>query len=399
MSGNRKIDVMKNYNKIVLQPKYVEVFQCDGLKCNAKCCKSNWRIEIDVDTYKKYQRIKNPVMRKKILSSIQPSTSRTGFEIKFNEDGVCPLLCDDNLCYIHRYLGEEALSITGRVYPRMVRHIGSYQFRMLSMTCPIAAKQALFSSDGMEIRQINCKADTGAWQLAAKIQEIKNVPNGLVAVHIIMGGLSILQNRLYAFEQRLVLLGLFLDRVEDCHQDVDALAKLIDCYNSQGFQQEISSLWDNWQFYSKANKQLMAGIFKVLREEKRLISIEPWLIMNSNSDRMYRERYQIVQEKFGDVLERYWQHEWLYHAYPYVFQGGLLHNYFSYIIAYDIFQLLICSAYDLDNGWNENDMVNALGIVSKILDHGHDFSKTLVKETEIFESEPLKLMQVLLRLK
>ena len=49
-------------NTIILQPKYVADFQCDGSKCNAKCCGNKWRIGIDVDTYKKYQRIKNPVL-------------------------------------------------------------------------------------------------------------------------------------------------------------------------------------------------------------------------------------------------------------------------------------------------------------------------------------------------
>ena len=65
-------------NEIILHPKYVVDFQCDGSKCNSKCCRNNWRIDIDVDTYKKYQRIKNPVMRKKILSSIQPLTASNG---------------------------------------------------------------------------------------------------------------------------------------------------------------------------------------------------------------------------------------------------------------------------------------------------------------------------------
>ena len=49
-------------NTIILQPNYVADFQCDGSKCNAKCCGNKWRIGIDVDTYKKYQRIKNPVL-------------------------------------------------------------------------------------------------------------------------------------------------------------------------------------------------------------------------------------------------------------------------------------------------------------------------------------------------
>ena len=46
-----------NDNTIILQPRYVADFQCDGSKCNAKCCGNKWRIGIDADTYKKYQRM------------------------------------------------------------------------------------------------------------------------------------------------------------------------------------------------------------------------------------------------------------------------------------------------------------------------------------------------------
>ena len=62
-------------------------------------------------------------------------------------------------------------------------------------------------------------------------------------------------------------------------------------------------------------------------------------------------------------------------------------------------QLLICSVYALDSAWAENKILDILGMFSKILDHRLDFHKALVKETEIFEQEPLKLMQVLLKIK
>ena len=383
---------------IILQPKYVVDFQCDGSKCNAKCC-GQWCIDIDMETYKKYQRIKNPAMRKKILSSIQPSTIQTGFQIELNNKGVCPLLCEDNLCYIQRNMGEDALSQTCKVYPRMVQQIGNYQFRMLAMTCPVAAEYALLSPNAMELQQISCEEDTYAWKLMAKNCNMKNVPNDLAAVHIMMGGLAILQNTSYTFEQRLVLLGLFLDRVEDCQQDVEAVSGLIEYYNSDVFQQEISNLWENWQYYPVAHHQFMNGIITVLRQEKELlISSEHWQVMNDYYNNVYEERHHFVQERLGSVLERYWQHEWLFHAYPYSFSGGFLHNYFSYLIAYEMCQLLIYSAYALDEGWEENNILDVLGMFSKILDHGRDFSKALVKETEVFEREPLKLMQVLLRL-
>ena len=69
-------------NTIILQPKYIADFQCDGSKCNAKCCGNKWRIGIDADTYKKYQ----------------------------------------------RNLGEEVLSNTCKGYPRIAKNIGKYQF-------------------------------------------------------------------------------------------------------------------------------------------------------------------------------------------------------------------------------------------------------------------------------
>lgn len=225
-----------------------------------------------------------------------------------------------------------------------------------------------------------------------------NIADEMAAIHIIMGGLSILQNESYTFEQRLVLLGLFLDRVEDCQQDVETVAGLIDYYNSDKFQQEISDLWDNWQYYPAAHKQFMAGIFKVLKQEKKLNSITPWLASNFDYDEMYNEKCQAINESLGVVLQRYWQHEWLYNVFPFSMQGSLLHNYFAYLISYEICKLLIFRVYDSDKPMNKDDIVNALGYFSTMLDHEHGFAEALVKETDVFEREPLKLMQVLLRL-
>lgn len=390
--------LMRNQS-IILQPKYVADFQCAGSKCDAKCCRNLWLIDIDRETYKKYQRIKNPSMRKKILTSMQPSITRVGFKIKFNENGACPLLCEDNFCYVQKNLGEDALSETCKLYPRRLNKIGNYQFRVLSMTCPVAAEQALLSPYGMELQQLSCEDDSAAWKLAVKNTHSKEVSDDLAAVHIMMGGLAILQNTSYTFEQRLVLLGLFLDRVEDCQQDVEAVASLIEYYNSDVFQQEILVLWDEWHYYPIAHQQFMEGIITVLQEEKLLLVSGPWQTMNEHHNSIYERRHKLIQEKFGSALERYWQHEWLFHGYPYSFSGGFLHNYFSYLIAYEMCQLLIYSAYALDEGWEENNILDVLGMFSKILDHRRDFSKALVKETEIFEREPLKLMQVLLRLK
>ena len=386
---------MKN-NKIILQPKYLEGFQCDGSKCNAKCCRTNWRIDIGMKSYKKYQRIKNPAMRKKILSSVEPDTAGRGFQIKLGENLRCPLLCEDKLCYIQRNLGEEALSFICRYYPRDVHNIGSFQIRVLSMSCPVAAESALFSPDGMNLQKIECKGDelAGIWSLPLGI---KNVPDDLAAVHTMLGGFAILQNKAYNMEQRLALLGLFMDRVQDCQQDAEAVLELISHYNSEKFRQEISSLWESWQFYPAAHRQFMSGVFKLLNEYKEISSVAISLFMSKSNEQFPDDKNSVLPKGLDEVLERYWQQEWLFNAFPFAVEGSFWHNYFAYLIAYEILQAYIYGKYESAKVWDKETVLKELGIFSRLIDHERNFKDILVKETAVFESEPLKLMQVLLR--
>lgn len=381
-------------NRIILQPNYVESFKCDGFKCNAKCC-GNWRIDIDMESYKKYQRIKNPAMRRKILSCMEPGTVNQGFQIKLGEDGFCPLLCEDKLCYIQRNRGADALSLTCQHYPRNAHNIGKFQIRTLSMSCPVAAEMALFTDDGMQLQEREDKKVTGIWSLPIGI---KSVPDDLTAVHVIMGGFSILQNTSYSMEQRLVLLGMFMDRVQDCQQDAEAVLELIGYYNSEKFRQEIAELWENWQFYQAAHKQFMAGIFKVLNEENKLASLVPFLSISRNYDKFYDDKHELIAKELGTVLEHYWQQEWLFSAFPFAVEGSYLHNYFAYLIAYKILQVYIYGIYKSSEVWDKDVILDKLGRFSKMIDHERNFMEILVKETKVFESEPLKLMQVLLKL-
>ena len=86
--------------------------------------------------------------------------------IKLNSEKACPLICSDNLCYIQRNFGEDALSLTCQVYPRCVQHIGGCQLRTLSMTCPVAAEEALFSANGMDIKNILPGKESSSWKIA-----------------------------------------------------------------------------------------------------------------------------------------------------------------------------------------------------------------------------------------
>lgn len=399
---------------IILQPEYVDRFQCDGSKCNAKCCKTNWNIYIDIDTYKKYQRVKKPEIRRKIISSMEPNSNLKAMNsndieskymrIKFNSDGVCPLLCSDKLCYVQRNLGVDALSITCQVYPRVVRHVGSCQLRILSMACPVAAEAALFSENSMDIKNILSVNEDKSWKLAMLTKKYIKIEDKdtQMAVNVILGGLSILQNTSYTREQRLVMLGLFLDKADDLKNTpsgAEAIAEMAVFYNGEVFKQQMEALFAEWTFYPVAHRQILAGVLSTM-QGKEFADISHLMRQVRDYEKNYKNFHVLIENNYGKALDNYWQQEFLFHGFPFRIEGSFLHNYFAYLLSYNIWELYIYGIYQAGKGYVAKDvLLDLVSIYSKSLDHRMEFVSSMVEHTAAFEAEPIKLMQVLLRLK
>ena len=391
-----------NDNTIILQPRYVADFQCDGNICNAKCCKG-WRIDIDLSTYQKYQRIKNPVMRRKIISSMEPNEIRSGYmQIKLDNTNGCPLICKDNLCYIQRNLGADALSLTCQVYPRVVRYIGDCQLRILSITCPVAAEKALFRPHGMDIDVISSKADA-LWKLALQTDKMDKNAETQLAANVILGGLSILQNAHYTREEKMVILGLFLDKADELKllsDGAEEISKLALFYNSAEFKIQIAELFGNWKFYSTAHGQFLSGILSVLQEKKCFIDVSVIKEASWRYDENYLEFNSIIDQQYENVIDNYWQQEFLCHGFPFCLKGSFMHNYFAYLISYKIWEMYLYGYLEAFGGELKNEkLLDLVTRYSKKLNHITKYLEYLVEHITSFESEPIKLMQVLLRIK
>jgi lysine-N-methylase len=68
--------------------------------------------------------------------------------------GRCPFLDDENLCEIHRQLGEQATSVTCREHPRFTEDYGSFREVTLSASCPAANALLLGSEEPLEFVDI-----------------------------------------------------------------------------------------------------------------------------------------------------------------------------------------------------------------------------------------------------
>ncbi|MBQ3443496.1 MAG: flagellin lysine-N-methylase [Selenomonadaceae bacterium] len=220
------------------QPEYVSEFQCDGSKCDARCCKG-WTITIDAATYKKYSRIKPKSKAKEIISRMKFDSEQGMYVIQLKEDTSCPFLTENKLCSLQLEYGEEILSQTCSTYPRRTHKIGNFFERSLTLTCPAAAELILFNSEPMkfEFVEVPDKIHSKHGRIQITKLPVKEHDADLIReVQITM--ITVLQERTLSIDQRLILLGLFLDRLQEYQtekQSKEILLQLIAGYRSKEF--------------------------------------------------------------------------------------------------------------------------------------------------------------------
>ena len=109
----------------IIQPDYIENFQCDGKICNSRCCR-DWQI----------------VDGENILS--------------LDENGNCKNLDTDFLCKLQKNFGEDSLPALCQTYPRVIYQLDENIFEQsLTLTCPIAAQKILLRNAPIEFVEVS----------------------------------------------------------------------------------------------------------------------------------------------------------------------------------------------------------------------------------------------------
>ena len=122
---------------------YFEQFQCLAGECPHTCC-AKWEVVIDEETACRYGQVSGE-LGEKLRSVLQ--VDKDGDFCFPLDGGRCPFLDGENLCQIHRQLGEEATSITCREHPRFIEEYGPFREITLSASCPEANRLLLGSRE------------------------------------------------------------------------------------------------------------------------------------------------------------------------------------------------------------------------------------------------------------
>lgn len=199
--------------KTMLVPEYVPEFQCIGPACEDHCCKG-WHVSVDKKSYFSLKENKNPTIAALVTRGISRQRNSNNNDREYakakqdEKTGCCVMLSEDNLCHIHKELGENYLPHTCATYPRYTRKLfGIYQ-QSLSFSCPEAARKGLLISHPMKFIESKILARE---ELIEKTVT-KHAEDAALANDIRFFCINLVQYREIPLWQRIAILGYFCEQ-------------------------------------------------------------------------------------------------------------------------------------------------------------------------------------------
>lgn len=225
-------------NKIKLKsPTYLNKFKCIAGECEDSCC-TGWDIDIDKISFKRYFKVKDEEMKKMFQKNLHNNKYCTSEDVdygrvKLKKGKRCAFLDENNLCVIYSKLGEDYLSNVCTCYPRVMNMVDNNYEISLDVACPEAARIILSEKQGIDfqVSEVNLGKHIISGYIDTKSKEVKNHPlkyfNEMRNISI-----KIMKNRKYTLDERLYILGDFLENLEEKFEyEFNEASKYIKTYN------------------------------------------------------------------------------------------------------------------------------------------------------------------------
>ena len=121
-----------------IKPNYYDNFKCLMGECPSSCC-IMWQVVVDKDSLDYYNSLSAPY-GDFIRKQIEEIEGEPCFRVN---KGRCAFLSEDNLCNIHKKLGQEHLAATCRRFPDFIIKNNDTTLLGQSASCPYVAEQII----------------------------------------------------------------------------------------------------------------------------------------------------------------------------------------------------------------------------------------------------------------
>ena len=398
-----------------LRPEYVGKFQCDGSVCNSKCCKG-WAVDIDGPTYQKYCTIEPKTERKKIVSRIKYKKQKNQFIVEMAKNGSCPFLQSDGLCKIQKTWGADWLSNTCTMYPRKPYLTGDLFMMALTLTCPVAAKLALLPRESMAFEEVPLPAERRDEMIRRSSGRLSRMGDAFIDVQY--GAISILQNRALTIDQRLIVLGFFLDQAGDMveagkPEQIETLAAV---YTADDFMEKVPEMLDAIDFRVVEYVKSMFGLIEALYgkdaefhgQERPLMyhvvhafELEeeevPLNVLVEKYQKTLCSAKEKLHQEFGHIFENYLVNEFFLEHYPQKIMGTFVQNYILFVMNYKLVEFMAAStAVSDEKGLDAETLVKLIGHMVSSFDHSTEFLDSVAKDALKRQKDVVACMKNLL---
>ncbi|WP_373844452.1 flagellin lysine-N-methylase [Clostridium sp.] len=391
--------------RILLTPQYMKDFQCIGSKCEDNCC-YGWKISIDVDTYKKYKKISRsalkPLIDKNVTRNRSNPSSEDYAKIKMYKNGCCPFLEEDKLCSIHRELGTKFLSKVCNIYPRVTNIVNGVYEKSVALSCPETARLVLLNPNIMEFDEFEeslevqhnvvHQMDTGS------IQNLNNVKRYLWILRIF--SISLLQNREYLLTDRLIILGLFMKKVQEYSDNnrVHEIPEIIEEYNriieSGSLKESLVDIPTNLTIQMELMKEFNDRRFSVTFSQNSKSYIDCVAEFLNGIEYTAEAKVEDIGERYGDAYLNYYEpfmkeNEYIFEnllvnyvfkeMFPITLKGGVFDDYIKMVVYYSLIKMLLIGMAAYHKKLDEALIVRLVYSFSRAVEHNKIFFRNTFK--------------------
>lgn len=388
----------------ILIPEYFEEFSCIGGACEDTCC-AGWNITVDKKTYQNYRKVKHPEISEKLQRYVKRDRKQQDdsnyAKLLLDENKNCHMMLEDGLCSIHKELGEEFLCNTCATYPRQFTQVGSVVEKSLTLSCPEAARVVLLREEGLGFIETEEPKDTRGL-ISGEINLNKHPLFWDLRVFTI----QLMQSRKQPIEIRLIILGLFIQKIEQLNQTEleQKLPAIMEDYlnrlDNEEFIESLKNIEGNLIFqlnlardliryrmsaggvssekYLSILSQLLEGLLLDEDDNQEVQDMDKSIAKYNQS---YLDYYEPFMEKQGYILENYIVNYIFKNLFPFNY-NSMFESYMMLVIHFTLIKLHMIGMASNQQNLTQEMVIECIQQLAKAIEHNSSYLQGVRKGME-----------------
>ncbi len=413
-------------NLNIIEPNYFKHFHCIGGECKQNCCSCSWNITFDK---KDYLTVKNAKKSKKLqelcthaFRRVKKSDNPSIYaQMRMTEEGSCHFLDDNGFCALQKECGYKVLPDVCRRFPRQYFTYLNSAEQYLSTGCEEVVRMLMNLPQGIELTNGTSIGNNKSFTSTLSIQTMEKA-NSLPFKYywdIKTLLISIMKNRNYSVEDRLILLGIAFKHIDELivANEGDKIPAYIDgliaaCADDKSMLDDIKDIEPK----TNQNAINFANMFKAMsdlntmpRNFYKKIQLSYGISYEQTEDIEHftiQISYSKIEKQLGFlfnmlsgreyIIENFMLNAILYLNLP--FTDTNMSFWDSYIFICQVYSLMLFMiAGNLSETSDDNDIIEAFVIFSRCMFHNKTLRNNLLEFIKSHKSTTLGSMVYLIK--